>query len=70
MWDRIKTFFKNSETIAWAWLNMAVGSIASVLAFVDPELVQALLTPQTFGFYVLANGVATKWLRQRREEDM
>jgi hypothetical protein len=66
----LKKFFKDSETIAWAWLNMAVGFVATTLTYVDPALIEPLLTPKTFAIYVLANGVATKWLRQRRADDL
>lgn len=67
MWQRIRRFFKSSETIALAWFNMAAGGIATAVAFVDPVLIEPLLTPKTFALYVLVNGVATKWLRERRD---
>lgn len=70
MWQSIKAFFKNSETIAWAWLNTVVGGAATAISFVDPVLIEPLLTPQVFAIYVLVNGLATKWLRERRDPDL
>ena len=70
MWERIKKFVKRSETIAWAWANMLVGGGATLLTYVDPALIEPLLTPQVFAFYVLLNGIATKWLRERRDPEL
>lgn len=70
MWTKIKKFVKHSETIAWAWIQTGMGSIISILAFVDPTLVEGLLTPKAFAIYVLLNGLATKYLRERRDEEL
>lgn len=73
MWQRIKTFFKNSETIAWARFQAALGAIANVLVFVDPNLVAAVIPPEyarIIAVYMLLNGLATEYLRRRRAEDM
>ncbi len=69
-WDSIKSFFKSSETIFWARLNSLVGLATTALTFVDPALVQPLLTPQNFALYILLNGVATEYLRRRRAADL
>ena len=70
MWQRIKTFFKGSETIAWALLQTALGFAVSVLTFVDPQLLAPVLPPKWFPVFLLANGLATEYLRRRRASDL
>lgn len=70
MWDKIKHFFKSSETIFWARLNALLGALATAATFVDPSLLQELLTPRTFAIYVLVNGIATEYMRRRRDPNM
>lgn len=67
MWDRIKDFFKSSETIFWARLNALVGVVSMALTYVDPALIQPLLTPQNFALYIIVNAAATEYLRRRRD---
>lgn len=70
MWGKIKRFFKSSETIFWARLNALLGTVATVATFIDPSLLQELLTPRTFAIYVLVNGAATEYLRRRRDPNL
>lgn len=70
MWQQIKKFFKDSETIAWSWFNMAIGFVAVVLTAVEPELITPFLDPKYIPIYILLNGLATKWLRERRADDL
>lgn len=70
MWGRIKDFFKHSETIFWARLNALLGLAATVLTYVDPSLIQPILTPANFAIYIFANGVATEYLRRRRAPNL
>lgn len=70
MWEKIKAFFLSSETIFWARLNALTGALATAATFIDPSLLQSLLTPQTFAIYVLVNGVATEYLRRRRAPNL
>lgn len=75
-WEKIKKFFKDSETIAFGWLNMVVGGIATAFTFLDPDLVSQVLQgllvdyPWVVPLYLALNGWAIKWLRERRDEDM
>lgn len=68
MWQRIREFFRDSETIFWARLQAALGLIAAGISAVDPALLQETLTPKTFAAYVFINGVATEYLRRRRSD--
>lgn len=70
MWDNIKAFFKGSETIFWARLQMVLGAIAVALTYVDPSLLQPIFDPRWFPWFLAANGIATEYLRRRRDEDM
>lgn len=75
MWSKVRDFFKDSETIAMAWAYMALGVVSGLLTVADPALVSPVLhavsdRPWVIPLYLLLNGAATKWLRERRERDM
>lgn len=70
MWQRIKTFFKDSETIAWARLQTALGFVLTALTFVDPQLLAPVLPERWLPVFLLANGIATELLRRRRDKEM
>lgn len=70
MWSRIKSFFKDSETLAYARLQTALGLIAGVLTYVDPSLLAAILPAEWFPWFLILNGLATEYLRRRRATDL
>lgn len=71
MWDRIKTFFRDSEVLAWARIQAALGFVALVLTYVDPAMMSPLIGDVAwFPWLVLANGIATEYLRRRRATDL
>lgn len=70
MLERIWNFCKRSHTIAWAWICVAAGSILEIIAWIEPEWLAPLLSPQAFGIFVLVNGIATKKLREYRDPEM
>lgn len=70
LWERIRSFFKSSETIAWARFNVVFGFAATALTFVDPNLVAGLLPPQWVGGFFLINGVCVEYLRRRRAPNL
>lgn len=70
MWTAIKKFFKDSETIFLARMNVLVGLVITSFSLVDPALVQPLLTPRGFAIYLLINGVVMEYARKRRADDM
>lgn len=67
MWQRIKRFFKDSETIFWARLQAALGVIGAVVTYVDPTVLQPIIPDQYFPWLLVANGLLTEYLRRRRE---
>lgn len=70
MWQRVRTFFKDSEVLFWARLQALLGFIGSITAVIDPSLLEPLLTPKGLALYMLANGLLTEYLRRRRDSEM
>jgi hypothetical protein len=70
MWNRIRAFFSGSETIFWARLQTALGVVASVMTYVDPTVLSPVIPSEWFAYFLVANGVATEYLRRRRADDL
>lgn len=69
-WDNVLAFFKRSETIFLARVNGLVGIIMSITTLVDPALLEQVLTPRTFAFYMIGNGVLTEIARRLRAPNL
>lgn len=69
MWERIKRFFKRSETILWARLQVLLGLIAAAVVSVDPSLIAPFLEPKWVPVAFAVNGVVTEVLRRSRTHD-
>lgn len=75
MWDKMKAWFRRSETIFWARLQVFVGAAtAAVMALAaDPavnDAIHAILKPEYVPYYVIGFGVLTEILRRRRAVDL
>lgn len=70
MWERIKNFFGDSETIFWARVQVAIGAIAAAVTYFEPSLLAPVLPAGWLPWVVVANGLATEYLRRRRDPDM
>lgn len=75
MWEKIKAWFKDSETIFWARLQVFVGVVVSVLTVVvaDPNAiaaVHAMVEPKYVPLYLIGFGVLTELLRRYRADDL
>ena len=70
MWNHIKAFFSDSETIFWARLNLLIGVAAVALTYVEPQMLKPVMPADWFPWLFVANGIATEYLRRRRESDM
>lgn len=68
MWTAIRRFFKDSETIFWARLQVLVAFIVGIVTFVDPSLVAAVIPVEWVPAWLLISGIATEWLRRRRSD--
>lgn len=63
MWEDIKAWFKRSETIFWARLQVAVGSLWSVLIVTD--LSPLLTNPKIMAAWLIFSGFVTEMARRR-----
>jgi hypothetical protein len=75
MWDKIKAWFKRSETIFWARLQVLVGAaVAAIMSLAaDPAIndaIHAILKPEYVPYYVIGFGLLTEILRRRRATDL
>jgi hypothetical protein len=71
MWQRIKNWFHDSETLAWARLQSVLGFAALALTYIDPSVLAPVIgDARWFPWLVLANGLATEFLRRRRASDL
>lgn len=75
MWAKVKKFFKDSETIFWARLQMIVGAVVAGFMSLanDPtvnESIKAIMKPEYVPYYVIAFGIITEIARRRRADDL
>lgn len=70
LWQRVRAWFSDSETIAFARLQTALGFIAAAITVLDPQLIAPILPSEYLPWFLLFNGLATEWLRRRRETDL
>lgn len=70
MWKRIIDWCHDSETILWARLNIVLALLAGALTYVDPSLLAPVIKTEYLPLFMLANGVATEYLRRRRADDL
>lgn len=66
MWDVIKQWFKDSETIFWARLQMLVAAIVVVVETIDPMIFANYIPSGYLPIYIFFSGVVTEYLRRRR----
>lgn len=67
MWDKIKAWFRDSETIFWARLQMAAGTIWTVLVATD---LSPVLDAKYLTYWLIASGVITELARRSRATDL
>lgn len=67
MWTKIKAFFSESETIFWARLQAAIGVVAGIVTYVDPQVLAPIIPTEWFPYFLVINGVLTEFLRKRRD---
>ncbi|PBB96443.1 hypothetical protein [Mesorhizobium sp. WSM3862] len=70
MWSKIRAWFKDSETIAWARLQMLGGAILTVLSATDPSLFNQYIPDRWLPLYIVGSGVLTEVLRRLRAKDL
>lgn len=70
LWQRVKRFFKDSETIFLARLQMLAGILAAAWLTIDPSLFGAYLPPEWLPVYLFAAGIITEVARRYRATDL
>lgn len=73
MWQKIKDWFHDSETIFLARLWMLLGLLVEVIGAVDPALLkQALggINPSMVGLILLVQGVIHEVARRHRDPNL
>lgn len=68
MWDRIRVFFKDSESIAWARLQMLIGAIWTVISVTDLSPIFTLWGWEKYiPIALVVMGIMTEVMRRARE---
>lgn len=67
MRERIRTFFKDSETIFWARFQMFMSAVIAVLATIDPNMFMSYVPAAYVPIYLFASGLITELARRMRE---
>lgn len=72
MWSKVKAWFKDSETIFYARLQVLGGILLAVVPTLNPvSWLDATLTPTqrwVTAISAIANGLITEYLRRRRAD--
>lgn len=74
-WDKVKAFFKRSETILWARFQALVGAVTGLLVYVkdDPivnQAIQTIMQPKLLPWYLIGIGLITELLRRRNDPNL
>lgn len=69
LWNRIKKFFKSSETIFLARAQVFIGTVLEVVSTMEPTLFAGLFG-KYFPLFLIGHGFLTEYLRKRRDEDL
>lgn len=71
IWDRIRVWFHDSETLVWARLQVLGGIVFTTLATTDPDVIKgavdALNLTRWWPLLLIAAGVVTELVRRSRE---
>lgn len=71
-WAKMKAWFRHSETIFWARVQVLSGLLVGVLPSLNPVAwLDAALTPAqrwTAAGFAIFNGLLTEYLRRRRAD--
>ncbi|MVB00039.1 hypothetical protein GN330_22570 [Nitratireductor sp. CAU 1489] len=70
MWQRIKRYFRDSETLFWARFQAVLGVVAGIITYVEPEVLAPLMPAEWFPYFLVVNGILTEYLRRRRASDL
>ncbi|MEQ1950929.1 hypothetical protein [Mesorhizobium sp. CN2-181] len=70
VWNRIRRWFKDSEVIALARLQMLLGILMAALLEVDPQIFSFIIPAKYLGLYFFLFGILLEFLRTIRDDKM
>jgi hypothetical protein len=70
MWKKIKSLFKNSETIFLARIQVLAGTVVQVVATTEPQILAGLIGAQYLPWVLIGHGVLLEYLRRRGATDL
>jgi hypothetical protein len=70
MWNKIRAWFKDSETIVWARAQMLAGVVLTVIAATDPALFNQYIPERWLPLYIVGAGIVTEVARRARAKDL
>jgi len=70
MWQKVRAFFRDSETLVWARLQMLGAAIIAVLATIDPMLFASYIPTGYLPIYIFISGIITEFARRLRAKDL
>jgi hypothetical protein len=70
MWQRIKTWAHDSETIFLARLQFVVGLVLTAMTTFDPSALQPIIGNKWFGLFLLLWAVILEYARRRRDPEL
>lgn len=66
MWQAIRRYFKDSETIFWARFQMLMAAVITTVAVTDPMLFSNHIPTGYLPAYIFISGVITEIARRAR----
>lgn len=70
MWQHIKSFFKDSETIFLARLQTLLGIISAAWLAMDHNAIAQYIESKWIPFYLIGAGIVTEIARRYRATDL
>lgn len=67
IWNR---WFKDSETILWARIQMLVAALITTVAVIDPMVFSNYIPTGYMPIYIFVSGVITEFARRLRDKDL
>lgn len=70
MFDKIAAWFKHSETLVWARLQVLFGLVLGTILVLDPYLVSSILPENWAPYWLLFSGILTELARRYRAKNL
>jgi hypothetical protein len=70
MFAKVKSWFKHSETILLARLQVLIGAVVQVIIVTDPSVFASLVGAKYLPLVMIGHGILLEVLRKRNDPDM